>query len=185
LPTRSAGVDDGAVTTVVGLGAWCDFVTPDEYRPRLVRGGWHPTVERQSGARDHFAPFAPRSTEEVEELVEDFKQGLSFVVHEFAELANGRRLTLHEERGFNLSTMASSGPAPSDQWHYLTLEALERDVRTTVLPDNDDTQDEHPWEWLAELLHVHGIEATAEELRVLPYDVVFSERLRARVMADA
>ena len=81
--------------------------------------------------------------------------------------------------------MASSGPAPSDQWHYLTLEALERDVHTTVLPDNDDTQDEHPWEWLAELLHVHGIEATAEELRLLPYDVVFSERLRARVMADA
>jgi hypothetical protein len=27
------------VTTVVGLGAWCDFVTPDEYRQRLVRGG--------------------------------------------------------------------------------------------------------------------------------------------------
>ena len=75
--------------------------------------------------------------------------------------------------------------APSDQWRYLTLEALERDVRTTVLPDNDDTQDEHPWEWLAELLRVHGIEATAEELRLLPYDVVFSERLRARVMADA
>ena len=43
----------------------------------------------------------------------------------------------------------------------------------------------HPWEWLAELLHVHGIEATAEELRLLPYDVVFSERLRARLTADA
>jgi len=105
----------GAVTTVVGLGAWCDSVTPDEYRQRLVRDGWRATVERQSGARDHPAPFAPRSTEEVEELVEDFKQGLSFVVHEFAELADGRRLTLHEERGFNISTMASSGPAPSDQ----------------------------------------------------------------------
>jgi hypothetical protein len=54
-------------------------------------------------------------------------------------------------------------------------------VRTTVLPDDDDTQDEHPWEWLAELLHVHDVEATAEELRLLPYHVVFSERLRARV----
>ncbi len=167
--------------TVVGLGAWCDFVTPDEYRQRLVRGGWRATVERQSGARDHPAPFAPRSTEEVEKLVEDFKRGLSFVVHEFAELADGRRLTLHEERGFT----TSGGPAPSDPWRYLTLERLERDVRTTVLPDDDDTQDEHPWEWLAELLRVHGVEATAEELRLLPYDVVFSERLRARVVADA
>ena len=72
-------------------------------------------------------------------------------------------------------------PQPSDQWRYLTLEHLERDVRTTVLPDDDDTQDEHPWEWLAELLHVHGVEATAEELRLVPYDVVFSERLRARL----
>jgi hypothetical protein len=119
------------------------------------------------------------------EIVEDFKQGVSFVVHEFAELADGRRLTLHEERGFTGFTMASRGPAPSDQWRHLTLEELERDVRTTVLPDNDDTQDEHPWEWLAGLLHVHGVEATAEELRVLPNDVVFSERLRARVVADA
>jgi hypothetical protein len=57
------------------------------------------------------------------------------------------------------------------QKRYLTLEQLERDVRTTVLPDDDDTQDEHPWEWLAELLRVHGIEATAEELRLLPYDL--------------
>jgi hypothetical protein len=72
-------------------------------------------------------------------------------------------------------------PAPSDMSWYLTLEHLERDVRTTVLPDDDDTQDEHPWEWLAGLIRAHGVEATAEELRLLPYDVVFSERLRARL----
>jgi hypothetical protein len=152
-----------AEMTVVGLGAWCDFVTEDEYRQRLVRDGW---------------PAA-----EVENLIEDSKQGVSFDVHEFAELADGRRLTLHEERGFTCSLATSRGPAPSDQWLYLTLENLEQDVRTTVLPDDDDTRDEHPWEWLAGLLHEHGVEATAEELRLLPYDVVFSERLRARVAA--
>ena len=150
---------------VVRLGAWCDFVTEDEYRQELVRDGW--------------------PADEIENLVEDFKQGVSFVVHEFAELADGRRITLHKERGFSGVTMASRGPAPSAQWRYLTLEKLERDVLTTVLPDDEDTQDEHPWEWLAGLLHVHGVEATAEELRLLPYDVVFSERLRARVVADA
>ena len=69
----------------------------------------------------------------------------------------------------------------SDQWHYLTLESLDRNVRTTVLPDDDDTQDEHPWEWLAELLHDRGVHATVEELRLLPYDIEFSERLRARL----
>jgi hypothetical protein len=166
------------VTTVVRLGAWCDFVTEDEYRQRLIRDGWRAPVERQSGARAHPAPFAPESTEEVDELVDDFKRGVSFVVHEFAELADGRRLRLHEERGF---TTGLGGSAPSDMWRYLTLEHLERDVRTTVLPDDDDTQDEHPWEWLARLIRAHGVEATAGELSLLPYDVVFSERLRARL----
>ncbi|MEW6059753.1 MAG: hypothetical protein AB1551_06400 [Actinomycetota bacterium] len=170
--------------TVVGLGAWCDFVTPDEYGQRLVKGGWRATVERQSGAHAHPAPFAPQSTQEVENLVEAFKQRLSFVVHEFADLADGRRLTLRDDLGFSGWTMANRGPTPSDQWRYLTLEQLERDVRTTVLPDDDDTQEEHPWELLAGLLHIHGVEATAEELKALPYDVVFSERLRARFMAD-
>ncbi len=53
------------------------------------------------------------------------------------------------------------------------------------MPADDKNQEEHPREWLAGLLHVHGVEATAEELRPLPHDVVFSERLRARVVADA
>ena len=153
--------------TVVRLGAWCDFVTEDEYRERLLRGGWAgPTGSPAS-------PSVPRrvQADSVENLVEDFKRGVSFVVHEFADLADGRRIALHEERGFTTSA----------QWHYLTLDHLERDVRTTVLPDDDDTQDEHPWEWLADLLHVRGVDATAEELRLVPYDVVFSERLRARL----
>jgi hypothetical protein len=128
-------------------------VTEDEYRQRLVRDGW--------------------PAEEIEHLVEEFNLGVSFDVHEFAELTDGRRLTLHEERGFTTS----------GQWRHLTLENLERDVRTTVLPDDDDTQDEHPWEWLVALLQARGVEATAEELRLLPYDVEFSERLRARLVA--
>ena len=174
LADEPVDVDD-CVVAVVGLGAWCDFVTPDEYRQRLVRRMAR-DVERQSGARDHPAPFAPRSTEEVEKLVEDFKQGLSFDVHEFADLADGRRLTLRDDLGFT-----SGGPAPSAQWHHLKLEQLERDVLTTVLPDEDDTREQHPWEVLALLLRLQGVEVTGEELRLLPYDVVLSERLRARV----
>jgi len=29
-----------------------------------------------------------------------------------------------------------------------------------VLPDGDDPQDEHPWEWLVGLLRAHGVEAS-------------------------
>ena len=123
--------------TVVGLGAWCDFVTEEEYRHRLVRDGWPP--------------------EEVENLVEDFKRG--------SPLTCMSSLTLMTDAA---SPCTRSGGSPLGRedlrrptmWGYLTLEHLERGVRTTVLPDDDDTQDDHPWEWLAELLRAHGVEAT-------------------------
>lgn len=115
------------------LGRVVRLVTEDEYRERLVRDGW--------------------PADAVENLLEDFKQGLSFDVHEFADLADGRRLTLRDDRGF---TTSIGGPAPSDQWRHLTLGHLERDVLTTVLPDDDDTQEQHPWGVLARLLHLQA-----------------------------
>jgi hypothetical protein len=153
---------DGGVR-VVGLGAWCDFVTEADYRSR-------------------FPGF--ESSPAVDEAIEEFKRGASFDVHEFAVLDDGRRITLHDQRGFTTAVRVSDGSTPGDTWQHLTLAELERDVLTTVLPDDDETQDEHPWEWLAGLLRDYGVEASADELRALPYEVVFSDRLRARV-ADA
>lgn len=45
--------------------------------------------------------------------------------------------------------------ASEDLWSRVPVEGLERDVRTTVLPGKDDTEDEHPYEWLADLLRAH------------------------------
>ena len=45
-----------------------------------------------------------------------------------------------------------------------------------VLPD-DDSGDEHPYEWLRELLLRRGIETSVEQLRSVPYTVEFSDRL--------
>ena len=147
---------------VIGLGAWCDFVTEDEYRRQLAAQGW--------------------PVDEVEEAVEHFGRGISFRVAEFALRADGRRLTLHDERGFTTSAHEAGRSAPLDPWPRLTLEQLEQDVRTTVLPDDaEESGEEHPWEWLCGLLRAHGVEASPDELRLLPYGVVFSERLRARV----
>lgn len=110
-----------------------------------------------------------------QEDVLEFKRSASFRVSEFAVLANGGRLTLHDERGFNIWNSSE------DPWRYMTLEGVEADVRTTVLPDGDDTEEQHPWEWLAELLTAHGVEVSAERLRSLPYVVEYSERLLARL----
>lgn len=148
---------------VASLGAWCDFLTEDEYR--------HQLLDQRS------------RTDEAEQAVEQFKRGVSFCVHEFAVLTGGRRVTLHDEQGFSMVVSVNNQSAPGDPWHSLTLEATESDVRTTVLPDDDDS-DEHPWEWLARCLRAKDFDTTAAELRVLPYDVEFSQRLRARVVAD-
>ncbi len=156
--------------TVVRLGAWCDLVTEEEYRTALRSLVGVPVEGFE-------AVSTGVTSDEVRKALEQFRRGLSFRVQEFATLDDGRRLTLHDERGFGVG----GHPASEDPWAFLTLAGLEADVRTTVLPDDDDTGDEHPYEWLAGLLRLHNVEASPDQLRLLPYDVVFSERLRARV----
>jgi hypothetical protein len=56
-------------TDVVGLGAWCDLVTEDEYREQLTAMG-------VTGQR-------------FQEDIQEFKRSASFRVSEFAVLADG------------------------------------------------------------------------------------------------
>jgi hypothetical protein len=162
-------------TPVVRLGAWCDIETEDEARQRFLAeaadgDGGQEVVDGRAGPQPgRFVPGPGMPALS--------PGGISFRVEEFAVLADGRRIRLHAERGFGLS-------AGVDLWQCLTLKSLEADVRATVLPDDaEDTGEDHPWVWLSELLRAQGIEASSEELRGRPYDVEFSDRLRARVPA--
>lgn len=139
------------MSEVIRLGAWCDYSTVAERRTELEAMGFPPA--------------------EVEESLERLRRQVSINVSEFAVLADGRRLTLHEgQRGYS-----------GGSWRRLTLEGVKADVLTTVLPDDDDTGEEPPWEWLAELLSSHGIAVSTDRLRTVPYVVEFSDRLRARI----
>lgn len=103
----------------------------------------------------------------------------SFDVSEFAVLSDGRRVTLHRERGFSLSL----GP-PIDPWAHLTAQSLESDVLTTVLPDEDGTGEQHPYAWLRDLLRERsGIDVPLEVLRAVPYVVELSDEVRRRLAA--
>jgi len=105
--------------------------------------------------------------------------GRWFRVQEFASLSDGRRLTLSDDRGWG--STSSQGPS-YDAWTDLTVENVERDVRNVVLPDDaEETGDEHPWDLLAERLNVLGVEATPEQLRRIPYEVILSRRLQERL----
>ena len=100
----------------------------------------------------------------------------SFDVAEFALLDDGRRVVLHRERGFAVSRSDRGDP-----WEWLTAEGITSDVLTTVLPDGENPAEEHPYEWLQELLQRVGVEASLEELRAAPYVVELGESVHAQL----
>jgi hypothetical protein len=101
---------------------------------------------------------------------------VSFTVHEFAVLANGARLTLHTDRGFAVS--GPIRPTVPDPLASMTAEDIEAHARTTVMPEDVDTKEEHPYDWLCDLLSQHGIAVSADSLRAVPYTVEFGSRLQ-------
>jgi hypothetical protein len=169
---------------VVRLGAWCDVVTPDELGERLrAEAASADPLPPDYVGWTTFPPPGPLGEALVEEAVEEARRSLSFHIEEFAVLADGRRVTLTDGRGFTTSALLSTGGAVAerDPWSHVTLAELEADVLTTVLPDDaEDTGEEHLWDVLAARLQEHGVEASPAELRALPYDVEFSDRVRAR-----
>lgn len=146
--------------SVVGLLARCDLhrrraALPDQSEPPPWSPGWSPFLD-------------------VDQTPDD--ASVSFDVAEFAICDGGARVLLHEERGFTVG----GGPS-GDPWSGLSVEMLERDVLTTVLPDDDDTDDEHPYIWLADLCRHRGLDVTADDLRHLPYLVELSDEVRHRL----
>lgn len=102
-------------------------------------------------------------------------------------------MILHEERGFTIGALKRARRSGSTgEWIPLgtfdirgheTLDGLTRDVLTTVLPDDaEETGEEHPWAWLAELARARGLDVTADDLRGLPYEVAFTDEVQRWVV---
>jgi hypothetical protein len=107
------------------------------------------------------------------ELARKDEQGMDIDVHEFAVLDDGRRLTLHQDRGFSTSAT------------HMTADHAESSVLTTVLPDDAEfTGEDHPWEWLASLIRNHGVAVTPEQLKAVRYVVEFGPRLAALLESE-
>lgn len=161
---------------VIGLGAWCDYVTADEYREELREQAARPADPDEADDPDDPNSAEPRpaawrpNPEEIEAEVRNFGRGVSFRVVTFATLADGSRATL-DERGWS-----TSGPPVPQIWAEMSLERLERDVRDVALPDDED-----PWGDLTERLHSRGVAASGRDLQDLPFSIELSERLRVRL----
>jgi hypothetical protein len=137
------------------LVARCDHVTYDEYAAELQR------VPRE----DTGAELAR------------FDEAVHFSVHELAVLADGREV-LVGERGWSSTP---HGMSVEELWAHLDEQGLTETVLSVVLPDDDEPEEEHPYDELAQALVEQGVEVTAEDLRGVPYEVELSERLRHRL----
>jgi hypothetical protein len=103
----------------------------------------------------------------------------SFEVSEFVALEDGRRVLLHDGgRGWTIGVRSTGTSPPSDVRWKLTLDQLTDDLLLVVRPDDDDDPEPHPWSWLAGLARARGLDVTAQDLRALRYEVVFTDELR-------
>ena len=102
----------------------------------------------------------------------------NFSVSEFVTLEDGRRVILHEDRGFTTALRSTGRSDPGELREHTTIEHLTRDVLNVVLPDDDAPAEDHPYSWLADLARARGLSVTADDLRGLPYEVTFTDTVR-------
>ena len=109
-----------------------------------------------------------------------------------AELRDGRRVLLLDDRGWSSTTRTVSwGGAvpeePLDSWATTSVEEIEETARVVVGPDEpwgslsySDAERAH-WTYLSDVLRRQGVVVDSLDLKRLPHDVVLSERLLARL----
>ena len=144
-------------------------------------GGWQPHPDAVD--RPLLRPVAPARVVGLGAICDlgpvspEDPRSQSFSVGEFVTLDDGRRVLLHEERGFTIGSRVSGSGTADMSGHAMTRESLARNVLNVVLPDDDACAEEHPWSWLAELARARGLSVTADELRGLPYEVVLTDEV--------
>jgi hypothetical protein len=110
----------------------------------------------------------------------------SIGLEQYAELSDGRRVVYDERHGYSsgvgvYAKASDELPSPPDVWTLMTREMVEHDIANVLLPDDDDDPEARPWEHLAAQIRACGVATTAEHLRALPLEIVFSERLAERL----
>jgi hypothetical protein len=146
-----------------------------------MNGGWRPHPDAQRPTRlPRVKPGRVVGLGAICDLdprTPDKARSQSFSVSEFVTLEDGRRVILHEDRGFTIG-WGSSRETAADLRKGETLESLTRNVMAVVLPDDDVPAEAHPWSWLADLARARGLNVSADDLRSFPYEVTFTDEVR-------
>ena len=148
------------------------------------KGGWSAHPDATDRRANRLPPVKPDHVVGLGAICDlgpqrpDEARSQSFSVTEFVTLQDGRRVILHEDRGVTIALRSTGRSDPGDLREHMTLESLTRDVLNVVLPDDDEPAEDHPWSWLADLARARGLNVTADDLRSLLYEVIFTEEVR-------
>lgn len=94
----------------------------------------------------------------------------SFKVREYALLSDGREVTLLDDRGWGTNEPLAG----------MSVAHIVGNLHMAVLPDDaEETGEEHEWGHFVDRLREAGVAVTVDELRLVPYDIILSDRLRA------
>lgn len=92
-----------------------------------------------------------------------------FSVREMAQLDNGDVVVLRSDLGWSQRYV--------DTQELPELQAVMTMVGNVLLPDDDDDEEPHPWEYLAFLAAARGLSVTPQQLREVPYCVYLSDEV--------
>jgi len=162
--------DRGDAVSVVALGAYCDvswgqvWVADDNFRltePEMAIE----CLEMPDGRlREYFPLLAATSPDR--ELVRKLTRRIEFQVSEFADIADGRRIMLRDDRGWN-------AVLTQNWWQRATREHLAEETKKVF------ARDEH--EDIRERMESLGIAIDPLSLRSAPYVVEFGPFVLARL----
>ena len=156
---------------------WSDLKVPDRRRDRVVirlgriQFGWADLVRKLAklGGKRVFCTRPPETR--MAGRRKKFESGrLSLYAEEFADLSDGRRVILKDDRGWSLApTHRQESSRKFDNGHALTFDAA-----TVLQPDYNES-----WmEWVVERLGFFGVDVDLVSVHAAPFRVEFSPRVQ-------
>ena len=118
---------------------------------------------------------APRWQRRLEQYRERRRKGISISFNEFADLNDGRRVIIRNDRGFGWSWRHKPGP-----WYGVMRDSLAAEVRDYLLAEEEDCCPVSPESVVEHLQRCYGLEVDAASARTalqLPRRVEFGTRL--------
>ena len=95
---------------------------------------------------------------------------LSLYTEEFADLSDGRRVVLKDDRGWSLRPFRY----PDSSWKFASGRKLAKEAILVLDPD-----DHERWmEWVVERLRFLGVEVDPASVHAAPFQVEFGPRVR-------